>query len=165
VDHHAIDVKALITWLACAIDCRAHIVLKRQRLWVFNELSNFITHVSESLEMNNQGPGSVLDGEPLPGLVALLASTTHVFVVPLQMLSRIVLVHALLDAECAALPPLGEFQTECAQVLIGVGAVAAPQALDLAARLPSYQLEDGRLILILVDELSGWFEHLEVGIH
>ena len=114
MDHHTVEVKALIGWLACAIDGRAHIVLERQRLWVFNELSNFIPHVSESLEMNNQGPGSVLDGESLPGLVALLASAAHVFVVPLQMLGRIVLVHALLDAECAALPPLGEFKTECA---------------------------------------------------
>ena len=112
MDHHTIEVEALIAWLACAIDGRAHIVLKRQRLWVFNELSNFIPHVSESLEMNNQGPGSVLDGEPLPGLVALLASAAHVLIVPLQMLSSIVLVHALLDAERAPLSPLGEFQTE-----------------------------------------------------
>ena len=75
--------------------------------------------------MNNQSSGSILNGEPLPGLVALLASAAHVFVVPLQMLSRIVLVHALLNSERATLPPLGEFKTECAQVLIGIGAVTA----------------------------------------
>lgn len=88
--------------------------------------------------MNNEGSGSIFNGEPLPGLVTLLASPTHVFVVTLQMLSRIVLVHALFNSECATLPPLWEFKTECAQVLKGIGAVTASKALDLTAGLPTY---------------------------